>query len=105
MELPGNRDAMAVPVTGGIEVRFEVEFTSFVPLREPCRYVSNVRVMPMPDGGGSRPSVILRTVGAGESLWDIAKAYQSTAADIAAANELEDEQIPTGTMLLIPRQR
>ena len=96
----------AVPVTGGLEVRFEVEFSGLTMVESTCPVVGAVRVLPLPEGGGERPSVILRMVGDGESLWDVAKAYQSTIEDIAAANELEDEQIPQGgIMLLIPRRR
>jgi len=101
----GVGELTAVPVTGGLEVRFEVEFSGFEMHQITCPAVGSVRVLPLPEGGGERPSVVLRMVGDGESLWDIAKAYQSTTEDIAAANELEGEQASAGTMLLIPRRR
>ena len=52
-----------------------------------------------------QPSIVLRVVGAGERLWDIAKAYGTTARDIMQANSLEEEQAPEGKLLLIPRKR
>lgn len=95
----------AVPVTGGLEVRFDVEFSGMTLEQSICPAVCAVRVLPLPEGGTERPSVILRKVEEGESLWDIAKACQSTVEDIAAANELEGEPAPGGAMLLIPRRR
>ena len=39
-------------------------------------------------------------------LWDIAKQYRTTCADILAANQLDSEQaIPTDKLLLIPRRK
>ena len=52
-----------------------------------------------------RPSIVLRMVGAGERLWDIAKSYGTTALDIMQANDLEEEQATEGRLLLIPRKR
>ena len=58
-----------------------------------------------PGQGVEQPSIVLRTVGAGERLWDIAKAYCTTARDIMQANDLEQEELPAGELLLIPRTR
>ncbi|MEI3140877.1 MAG: LysM peptidoglycan-binding domain-containing protein [Lawsonibacter sp.] len=41
----------------------------------------------------------------GEEVWDIAKAYGATTAQILQANELEEETLPAGRMLLIPNAR
>ena len=101
----GLGELSAVPVTGGLEVRFGVEFYRIAMEEVRHNFVGGGRILPIPEGGRERPSVILRSIGAGESLWDIAKAYQSTAEDITAANELDGEQITEGTMLLIPRRR
>ena len=54
---------------------------------------------------GEQPSVVLRLAAPGERLWDIAKAYYTTAEQIIQANQLEDGQVPAGQMLLIPRVR
>lgn len=101
----GVGELTAVPVTGGLEIRFEVEFSGVVMETEVCPVIGAVRTLPQPEGGGERPSVVVRAVGEGESLWDIAKACHSTMEDIAAANELEGEQLTEGAMLLIPRRR
>ena len=95
----------ATPVTGGIEVRFDLEFPYLVLGREACPMVTGVRPLPAEEGGGPKPSVILRVVGEKEPLWDIAKACSSTVADIMTANELDSDAAPAGKLLLIPKQR
>lgn len=95
----------AVPVTGGLEIRFEMEFSFQMRQEESCGFVSGVRELPQPECSNQRPSVILRMVGEKDALWDIAKAYHSTVHDIMLANDLENESAPVGRMLLIPRCR
>ena len=52
------------------------------------------------------PSLILRCVGRQESAWEVAKRYNTTIADILAANQLEQEsEIPCERLLLIPKKR
>jgi hypothetical protein len=58
-----------------------------------------------PHENGDGPSVVLRRVGQGECLWEIAKNYCTTCQDICEANELEEEQLTTGQFLLIPKGR
>ena len=95
----------ATPVTGGIEVRFDLEFPYLALGRETCPMVSTLRPLPREEGGGPKPSVVLRVVGENEPLWDIAKGCSSTVADIMAANELESDSAPAGKLLLIPKRR
>lgn len=95
----------ATPVTGGIEVRFDLEFPYLALGRDTCPMVSGLRPLPVEEGGGLKPSVILRVVGENEPLWDIAKGCSSTVADIIAANELENDSAPAGKLLLIPKRR
>lgn len=52
-----------------------------------------------------QPSVVLRQVTAGESLWDVAKSYLTTREEIRMANELEGDKVEEGQLLLIPRKR
>ena len=55
---------------------------------------------------GRQPTLVLRAMGAQERLWDLAKAYRTTVADILTANELSAEaDAPGGEMLLIPCRR
>lgn len=101
----GTGELTAVPVTGGLEVRFDLEFSFLMTRTVRCPCVGGFRELPIPEGEGERPSVILRMVGEGEALWDIAKACGSTIGDIVDANELEQESAPAGMLLLIPRRR
>ena len=52
-----------------------------------------------------QPSIVLRMVGEGERLWDIAKAYGTTMDDIVQANALGEDVLPIGQLLLIPKKR
>ena len=95
----------AVPVTGGLEVRCEVLF-SWVSTREervPC--VLSLRQGTSPAATTPKPSLILRVVGEGESLWDVAKSCGAAIRDIQAANSLPEEEPDPGTLLLIPVKR
>lgn len=98
-------EAMAVPVTGGLEVRVEIEFNWRLSRTQSVPCVSAVRPGALAPSAGPRPSVIIRMVGKGETLWDIAKACGSTISDICAANELPSEEAAPGAVLLIPTHR
>lgn len=97
-------EVSAVPISSGIEFRLEVEFTLTLcqEKRIPC-------VSALSPGAAAqdvnRPSVVIRRVTSGESLWDIAKACASTVQEICGANGLSGEEIPAGTLLLIPAKR
>ena len=61
---------------------------------------------PQQESGGRQPTLVLRAMGAQERLWDLAKAYRTTVAEILTANELSAEaDAPGGEMLLIPCRR
>jgi len=96
----------ATPTSGGIEVRFQVDF-EYVALES--RKVLGISALHMDEGAPrdtlDKPSIVLRMVGAQETLWDIAKAYGTTQRDIMQANELEEETVPSGKLLLIPKKR
>ncbi len=47
-----------------------------------------------PRDHSGQPSIVLRMVGNGERLWDIAKSYGTTAQDIMCANALEEDVAP-----------
>ena len=95
----------ATPVTGGLEVRFEAEFSYLITRGEQAWHVSAVRPGQPAQVPCERPSVVIRMVGPGERLWDIAKCCASTVANIQAANAMEGTQAPAGTLLLIPKCR
>lgn len=95
----------ATPVTGGLEVRFEAEFHYLVVRTNELVCVSAVRPGQAEECECERPSVIIRMVGEGERLWDIAKCCGSTVSDIQAANAMSCEDVSFGTLLLIPKCR
>ena len=47
-------------------------------------------------------ALVLYYAGAGESLWEIAKQYNTGSQQICAENHLDDDVIDTAMMLLIP---
>lgn len=58
------------------------------------------------DSGERRPSLILRRFRPDETMWEVAKQYQTTAGAIREANHLEEaDALPADIMLLIPRVR
>ena len=65
--------------------------------------LENEELLIMVERHGSQPSLILRRMAEGETLWDIARQYRTDEEAIRAANELTEDR-PEG-MLLIPRVR
>ena len=96
----------ATPTSGGIEVRLQVDFQYTVLESRTVLAVSALRMdETAPRDTSAQPSIVLRMVGTEERLWDIAKAYATTQRDIMQANDLEDETVPGGKLLLIPKKR
>ncbi|MEG1720513.1 MAG: DUF3794 domain-containing protein [Pseudoflavonifractor sp.] len=96
-------EVFATPSTGGVELRFDTEFRYLAVENGRLAGVSAVERSELLPGEGG-PSVILRLAGEAR-LWDLAKTYRTTIADIVRANDLSEEE-PLGTkMLLIPRKR
>ena len=99
-------EVFAAPAAGGVEVRFTVEFSCLTTVREAVPAVTAARLGEARSWEGKqRPSVVLRLAAPGETLWDIAKAYGTTTEQILQANELEEDALPLGRMLLIPSTR
>ena len=99
-------EVFAVPAAGGLEVRFSPEFHCRITRRQEVSVITGARLEEMRTAGqGSQPSVVLRLSAPDEELWDIAKAYSTTRQCIIQANQLEDDSLPTGQMLLIPSKR
>ena len=99
-------ERFASPAGEGMEVRYPLDF--YLMLLGPA-HTSAVTGLHLnenePRHTGEQPSIILRAVGPGERLWDIAKAFGTTSGDIVQANALPDETLPMGQMLLIPKKR
>ena len=99
-------EVFASPTAGGVEVRFPVEFRYLICTREERAGVAAARLdTDTPRSQDGQPSIVLRLVGKGERLWDIAKHYGTTAGEIRQANQLEEGTLPAGQLLLIPRKR
>lgn len=99
-------EVFAAPAAGGVEVRFTIEFHCMTTIGSAVPAVTAARLGEARcSGEGERPSVVLRLAAPGEGLWDIAKAYGTTTQQILQANELEEEKLPQGRMLLIPSVR
>lgn len=98
-------DVIAVPVTGGLEIRVETEYSWRVTKMETVSYVAGIRSMPTQNLSEAKPSVILRMVSDNESIWEIAKLCGSTVKDICSANELTTDSLNPGMILLIPTKR
>lgn len=92
----------AVPVTGGVEVRFECDYECMLTRTEQIQSVAEIRPAESVSDMEPRPSVIIRIVGVGETLWDIAKSCGSSVADICTVNGLSGDAAPEGANLLIP---
>ena len=96
----------ATPTADGVEVRFPVDFPFLCLRGAQTTVVRDLAVEETgEDAAEQRPSIVLRVLGEGERLWDVAKRYGTTTGDIIRANELESEQPSGGTLLLIPRKR
>ena len=94
------------PAPEGMEVRFTLEFWMDTGRRIQKLCISDASLEEMDQAAQRQPSVILRKFDGSVRLWDIAKQYRTTCADILAANQAESEQtIPTDRLLLIPRRK
>lgn len=91
---------------GGIEVRLGVEFQMLVTRQQRLCGLSGFALdMDQAVASENQPSIVLRQLGEGETLWDIAKAYLTTGTEIEQANGLGTEPLKPGQMLLIPKKR
>ena len=98
-------EVIAVPVTGGFEVRLEVDFIWQARKYEAVPSVSAVKESKSLAGNEPKPSLVIRRVMEGETLWDVAKSCGATIHDICTANEMTAEVAVPGSMLLIPTKR
>lgn len=98
-------EVTAVSVTGGFEVRAEVEFDLCAVAYQSVNNITALRKNGAAQVADKRPSLILRTVNAGEDLWEIAKLCRSTIEDIRTANQVNGDIPEQGSILLVPVQR
>lgn len=115
LEIPSDRtctckgrpvgEITAVPVTGGFEVRVEIEFCWRILGYQSVQNVTSIRRSAIAPGNEKKPSLILRKVEQDDDLWSIAKSCCSTIEDICTANKLTSEIPLPGSILLIPVHR
>ena len=98
-------DVMASIVPDGVELRFQVDCD--METARDGRYLCVAGgETDDEDSHEAGPSLILRKVGQGESLWSVAKQYRTTCRSILEVNEIpEESQLPHDRLLLIPRAR
>ncbi|MGM9550978.1 MAG: SPOCS domain-containing protein [Clostridia bacterium] len=97
-----NHSSYTISGNNGIEVRLSLNLSASSFNQNQIQVYSFCEEMPytMP----KRASVIISFVRAGDTLWDIAKAYNIPLSDLAMANALKEDAILTvGQKLLIPR--
>lgn len=93
MNLGSNSCELRIPVDFFTEQteRLSIDTLTSAELREPAEK--------------EQPALVLRRIGEGETLWDLAKAYRTDPAMVEAANDMEPgAPLPQG-MLLIPKVR
>jgi hypothetical protein len=106
--LSGNITGIAADVNGGggINLSFMVEMMAMNQKTQGIGVISNAQLPAAKKARkNNKISVIIRSPDEKETLWDIAKGYSTTMADIMNANKLEANEIKAGQMLLIPFSR
>ncbi len=99
-------DVIANIMPEGVELRFPLECALTTSFRRRYLCISGAETAEEEGDRAAAPSLILRKLGTGESLWSIAKQYRATREGILAVNELSDEsQITPDRLLLIPKAR
>lgn len=99
-------DITASITAAGIEVRFPAEFTVAVAAMPCYPCLMSLSAEKHESAATDMPSLVLRAMSSGETLWNLAKQYRTTVEDILAANEMAEEAAAkVGQLLLIPRKR
>lgn len=93
--------------SGGIEVRFSIDFQAVAVSRKKKVSLTSAKInTETPKDLSKAPSLVLRGLGRQETLWELAKRYNTTVPIILKANELKEEtDAPREKLLLIPRKR
>ena len=89
-----------------IELRVTVITDVYVYSKTDCSLISNAETVERPkDYFNCLSSVVIYTVQKGDSLWTIAKKYNTTVNDILSANSIEhkDEIVPGQKLMIIKK--
>lgn len=89
------------------EVRFRLNFDTKIIEEEEIVYIKDVEAdEASASERGEMPGIVIYFAAAGESMWDIAKRYHTTAEAISAANKSELPEILTEPrQIMIPRRK
>ena len=95
-------EVYAMPAPDGAEVRFELllqcQWNAMCSLESICSLTVQESERPR----GSRPSVIVCTLQRDTSVWQLAKECGTTTECICKANDLSEDTVQAGTLLLMP---
>ena len=97
------REPAAGQTPGGVEVNLPLAIRWTAMENGTATVISRVILGEQREQTGEQPSVIIRAVRTGETLWDVAKACLSTEGEIMEATGLTSGEIWPGQMLLIPK--
>ena len=99
-------EAFATATSGGIEIRFSLDFAYIATSHARLLGIKSVKVdTSQPKDMSGQPSIIICRPNSGESLWDMAKRYNTTMKDIQMANGMETSEELISSRLLIPKKR
>ena len=91
---------------GGVELRFPARFSLLCEKTVSCACLTRLSVEQSAEAAPPSSVLVLRSLGEGETLWELAKQYRTTVEAILAANDLtESSLLEVGRMLLIPHCR
>lgn len=89
-------------IAGGAEVDVRFTVDGLLQWNSLCGFETiravSVQQTPQP----ARPAVILRRIAKDTPVWELAKNYQTTCQSICSVNDLREELVPAGTLLLMP---
>lgn len=97
------RQATAMPNGSGVELSFSLDFLWNAMENSAVEGIEHVNLEERAKSDQPLPTVIIRSVRDGETLWDLAKRYATSEAEIAEANALPTMELLSGQMLMIPR--
>lgn len=98
------RDPTTAATVEGLEVSVPLVFRWTLLGQETRPVISRVTLGEKRETSEDAPSLVIRAVRPGQTLWDVAKAFSSTEEDILEASGLTDGELYPGQMLLIPRR-
>lgn len=94
-------------VDGAVQMAGPVEFTVAAPAGSPILQVTSCELVESsPKTRRTKASLILRRAEGGETVWQLAKTFNTAPQQIVDANHLEDGgPLPPGQLVMIPFQR